>query len=127
MEQQEGKKKRSKALVRKGSIFKLNDWRIDIGTLSVALRSFVNRICLVNRHRSALERWCHLSYMCPGANKPVSLATSSYVTDDRTEEWWRRRFMAPSNRRQLGWARQIGFVSVFYNYPQQRDGLYSIL
>lgn len=52
---------------------------------------FVNQLCL------ALERWHHLGYMCPGVNKPVSLATSSYVTEDRTERWWQCCFMAPSN------------------------------
>lgn len=45
----------------------------------------------------ALERWYRRSYMCPGVNKPVSLATSSYVTEDRAERWWQCRFMAPSN------------------------------
>lgn len=48
-----------------------------------------------DQQRLALERWYHLSHMCPGANKPVSLSASSYVTEGRTEEWWRRRFMAP--------------------------------
>ena len=40
-----GGKKRSKALVRKGSIFKLNDWRIDIGILSLGTLCCPPLIC----------------------------------------------------------------------------------
>lgn len=40
---------------------------------------FVNLQCL------ALERWRYLGYMSPGVNKLVSLATGSYVIEDRAE------------------------------------------
>lgn len=84
---------------------------------------FVNQPCL------ALERWYYLSHMCPTANKPVSLSMSSYVTEGRAEEWqpaalWPLKAHVCQGNwplRQLRWARQIGFVSIVYNYPTKRQ------
>jgi len=50
----------------------------------------------VNQQCLARERWNYFGNICPGVNKPVSLVTSSYVTEDRAEGWWQNCFTAPT-------------------------------
>lgn len=89
---------------------------------------FVNQMCLTQ------EWWYYLGYLCPGVNKPVSLATGSYVIDNRVEGWWHCRFMVASatlvketsGTRQHRCSWWIGFVCVVYNYPTRRQTLENV-